>query len=420
MISMQQLMRGAAAAVLAGTLAATPAMAKTFIILDFDGHTENAWSDGSRTYSITVPAYDRANDPGGPDDILRRVAEDFAPFDAEVRTSVPVGLDESSYVAGRDRLIRVAVGGRAGSAGYPGAARGVSTNPALNNTMWVFQFDSSGARRTSQRLAQTVSHELGHAFGFAVASGLSHYNVSHNNTPGLTPILGAEAGPGVRDVWFMHERVLKGYRADDWEPIYGPQDDFKVLTAAIGIRPDDHAGFGTRATPLVEVAIRPNDEHVLQAKGIVELSRGNYASACPPQTPPTARPRPWCSQFNLGQFDDFFSFSVLSAAAERIYARVETIDSSPTDGAGNLAADIRLYVRDPQSGRWSDITSQAAAQPIGLGMELTTLMPQAGVYAVSVSSRGGYSDVGQYTVTVRGVPVREFDGCVFPRPLPVC
>jgi hypothetical protein len=50
MISMQ-LKKGAAAALLAAALTETPAMAKTFIILDFVGLTESAWSDGSRTYS---------------------------------------------------------------------------------------------------------------------------------------------------------------------------------------------------------------------------------------------------------------------------------------------------------------------------------------------------------------------------------
>ncbi len=393
----------------------TPVFAATVLYLDFDGHQEPSYPVGGQTFAhIQVPAFDLTGDSNAPQDIYRRIEEDFAPFDVELTLQAPHDVDQGFYAGGNRHVLRVAIGGSAIGSGYPREVNGVSTHPANYNTVFAFQFDGSQGRRSNKEIAKTASHEIAHALGFSVASPLSHYTEqAHHSIAGQMPILGSFLSPDARDVWFKHDDVALGFdpRTDEW--IWGAQDDIATLTAALDIRADDHGGTPQLATPLTPVS-SPSGTTRVQGEGIIELSPGNYPSACPPQRQPAARWRPWCSPIPVifGNFKDFFVFQAGwgSGGSQWLRIRVSTINTSPTDGAANVDTDLELWFQEPSTGQWRQLTN-VSRNTTGLSAELAyrlgTQATGAGVYGVAVKSQGGYSDVGQYTISVKGEDVSQ-------------
>src|SRR5688572_23477293 len=187
-------------------LAGSPAAARPVLILDFDGHrvaqfpieleTETVYLD------LTIPSY-----RGDWDDVLRRVREDFAPFNVDVVTSQMV-VEPMQVGHGTDPDtgewvkygVRVVIGGTQADVGR--AERGYDirgTADNASNTALVPAY-YLGLERTAQSIAQSVSHEAGHLFAWWLGDlggypfGLTHYDGSHDIT-GLhkTQIMGLHA-----------------------------------------------------------------------------------------------------------------------------------------------------------------------------------------------------------------------------------
>lgn len=146
------------------------------LYLDFDGHFEASWGQG-RYLNVTTPAYDLGGNPGNFNaneraairEIWERVSEDFAPFNINVTTNNPGNFADGISLC-------VAIGGQwngwlgepAGGIGYVGSF----TDPNFINTVYSFVASDTGFNYTRSFIADTISHEAGHAFGLYHQSDL--------------------------------------------------------------------------------------------------------------------------------------------------------------------------------------------------------------------------------------------------------
>ena len=409
--------------ILLACLLVSPAFGKSAFFLDFDGHWEPYYPIGGNQYiELQVPAF-RSVANLTREDILRHIQEDFAPFDVEITLNEPPDIDQGFYASTNRKLLRVVIGGNWKDAGYPRNVAGTSTKPSESNVVWVFQLTEDGAPYSNKGIGTVASHEIAHALGFSVNRGLSHYDrAEHFNTPGLAPILGTGVNsmvlnphPGLRTVWFKHDRVGVLDKGTGRVKLR-PQDDIAVLTRVLGIRRDDHADVPWVATPLVDTTPgKVTTNETLRGQGIVELSPENYASACPAPSPDLLAlpPPPWCTSEQpslYGPFKDFFVFrSGPGDGSERSRLRIEVTPSAGTvDDAANLVASIELWFRGRKG--WREVTDNAAITTNYMKAQLSypVRYTGAGHYAVAVKSEGGYSDVGQYTVTTTGNNVQIY------------
>ncbi len=316
--------------------------AKHTLFLDFDGHYEHLWGIN---FDVVTPAYD--TDGAGTistgeateiEEIFRRVAEDFAPFDVNVTTVDPdpnAGIDTPNS----GKVLRVAIGGSVDDWHDPGSRTiGVAkynsyNNITLDNLVYVFSEDIN----SPERVAYTISHEAGHSYG------LRHLNVTH---PAGRNALMADTLPPVlaaRSIWW-HGTNNKGKS----------QSDVAELTDTLGKRADD-------AGDSIDTAVHR----------IGTGSLGTYMITA------------------IGD-RDFFSFDVNHRSQVTLAADVLSI-AFPGDGA-NLDATIELY---SQSG--ASIASAATATSSVLNAEVTEIL-NPGTYFVAVGGAGQYGDLGQYTL----------------------
>jgi hypothetical protein len=415
------------------------ASAHMLIYLDLDGHAEPSY-DGQ---SIAVGAF--TGGPASREEVVRRLREDFAPFDVTFVTSddllpgeLPPGIGQG--FTAQAPAIRVAIGGTVADLG----ANGRATDPHAHNAVWVAEFNGT-ARRTDREIANTASHELGHAFGFLAAqlqpwanlktaSTISHYagttgpndtDPFHQSThdltaQGKTQIMGG-ARAVVRDIWWRDPNVAKALRAggneqdpNDW--LWDWQDDILSVAGAVGLRPgDDHPDSPRNGSPMTPfTGSLPPDETRLDASGTVEMNAASWPGSCPPvplwiACPPyeeTYPPTGVDAQnvvFPLAR--DFFRFDVANTGpTPRLFVNVDTIDlRGSTTYAGNLDVDLEVWFNDPVSG-WTDITAQGvrgdgATDPWA---RWTTVILRNGQYAIGVKSHGGYGDLGAYHVHALG------------------
>ncbi len=164
--------------------------AKRIIFLDFDGHVTRgtSWNSGfTAGADIVSPAFDTDGNAGAfsdaertaIQDIWRRVAEDYAPFDVDVTTEEP-GAAALSYSGTADTNwgIRVVVGGS--SSTWLGAAAGgiayLNSYTASNDTpCFVFPLELGNSARY---IAEAASHEVGHTVGLyhsSQSNGTEYY-----------------------------------------------------------------------------------------------------------------------------------------------------------------------------------------------------------------------------------------------------
>jgi hypothetical protein len=156
--------------------------ANRVIYLDFDGHTVSgtAWNGGGA--DIHAPPYDTNGSPNtfsaaehaAIQDIWRRVAEDFAPFDVDVTTEDP-GFDAINRSSvgdvkyGTRVLITSAVGTTIQSTcsptgcAYIGNFNYVAPDHAYRQPAWVFQAGLEGLG--TKGIAEVTTHEAGHNLG---------------------------------------------------------------------------------------------------------------------------------------------------------------------------------------------------------------------------------------------------------------
>src|SRR5262245_3136752 len=213
------------------------------LYLDFNGHFEAAWG---AFHDINNPAYDIDGNPATFCDaeqqnivlIWRYVAEDYAPFNINVTTVEPESFDGNAD-------LRVAIGGDgAWTGGVNGGISytGLYSDPATPNVVFVFPKNLNGG--SPRFVAESISHESGHAFGL---NHQSLYDESGNlldeYNPGdadHAPIMG-DSYSARRGVWWNGPTDKS---ADDI------QDDMAIIAAAVGWRADDVGDTPDLAAPL--------------------------------------------------------------------------------------------------------------------------------------------------------------------------
>lgn len=211
------------------------------LYLDFDGHvlTGTGWNEDFAD-PVEVAAFDIDGDPAAFSDaertviqqIWRRVAEDFAPFDVDVTTEDP-GVDAIiSNAPGDDNVgVRALIGDDAAYIGEDpdgllglallGTFGGDVDNPAL-----IF---SVAHGDDYALIADTVSHEVGHTLALEHHGSDvdGEYYQGHGN---WAPIMGSGSS----------DMVTQWSRGDYAGATNPTQDDIAVILGFIPLAPPDH------------------------------------------------------------------------------------------------------------------------------------------------------------------------------------
>jgi hypothetical protein len=335
-----------------GTAQAPPLLssrpdAPAVIYMDFDGETvtDPAWN-GGRTIVALAPAVTNEEI----NQIYKRVAEDFAPFNVDVTTSL------SRYNAvppnRRTRCIitptNTAAPGSGGVA-YIGAFNSAGTNFSNDVPCWVFNGGVVG-------IAEALTHEVGHTMGLLhdgrTSPSEAYFQGQGTGATSWAPIMGVG-----------YDKLVTQWSKGEYLSANNKQDDLALITQfANGVTyVTDEAGTSiSNAAPLMVVS------------GSISQS-GLITSAVD---------------------SDFFQFTSTGGNV--------AINAAPAAVSPNL--DLRLELRSLTTG-----TAVAVANPAGaLGASLSASLA-AGSYAVVVSGTGegtalgtgysAYGSLGQYTLT---------------------
>ena len=141
--------------------------------MDFDGHAEWHGIFGDNTYLlIEQPSFSMDDNPWrfSPAEqeaiksIWATVAEDYAPFNVNVTTKDPGDISSNSH------NLRVVIGGTDFRDSNDGGTSLFNsfTDPGYPNTVYVFSISKDPTETRSSDIkfiANTASHEAGHAFG---------------------------------------------------------------------------------------------------------------------------------------------------------------------------------------------------------------------------------------------------------------
>jgi hypothetical protein len=366
---------------------ASPAIRGFAIYLDFDGHT--AWryargGDDGLTQTIGIAPFVR--DSVIREEIRKRVAEDYAPFDAEVVPSEPAGLEDGPGVG-----IRVAIGGTTADLAAPGGSpvAGLSVDPGRDNTVLVAEFFSDGTPRLGRDIAKTVSHEVAHALGFAIRHPLAHYGLEHTDPTNWRARILQQGEVSARTTWWADFDVDLGFDLCAGTPLRDPQEDIATLLSALGARPDDHGDEPEDATPLLPDGQADGDPRVA-GEGVIGMNAASWPQCAPDPCPGGQAP--------AVEDRDFFVFA---SGPERFRVRVDTWDElTGLAGAANLDAELELW--HLASGSWQPVTSVARQHTASDLWAEIAHDGQGGTYAVAVVSHGDYGDLGRYRVRAWG------------------
>jgi hypothetical protein len=227
------------------------------IYLDFDGATVSGtlWNDAANPVWNHV-GYDIDGDPSTFSNqelaLIQRawqmVAEDFAPFDVNVTTLEPNIEDLINRGSGDSRWgIRVIMTDAFGPGlGTGGVAYLTSFNWNSDTPAYVFNGVRGGGDFNVREMAETISHEVGHALGLNHhGNGANEYYGGHGTGPeGWGPIMGAPFGSTTTQ--WSNGQYFDANRV---------QDDLAILTTQNGFtyRPDDYGSTRATATPIVPV-----------------------------------------------------------------------------------------------------------------------------------------------------------------------
>jgi PKD repeat protein len=345
--------------------------ARRTIYLDFNGHTASgtAWNSNYALGTITSPAFDLDGYPGTFSDaelqriqeIWRRVAEDYAPFDVDVTTAEPapealVRADSNDQVFGSRVVVTKDFTAGTSSACNCGGFAYVGVFDMVNNASYqpAYVFYDKLGPGNEKYVAEAISHEAGHNLGLSHdgTASVGYYSGHGSGATGWAPIMGVG-----------YYQALVQWSKGEYTGANNTQDDFAVMQQrGAPLRADDHGNSLATATPLASVASGGLQD--LSGAGVIE-QRGDI---------------------------DVFSF----------YAGAGSVSLTLSGAAPSPNLDGSLSLLDA-TGRLL-----ATSNPVdALTASLSVTLSAAGQYFVSVDGVGkgdlasGYSDygsVGQYQI----------------------
>jgi len=332
---------------------------KRTLYLDFNGHTTSgsAWSSST----IVADPFDldgasnsfNTTEQERIQNIWKRVAEDYAPFDVDVTTEEPsADLLQRTSSSDQQYGTRVVITRNnfgvctnCGGVAYVGVFDYYSRfTPDYYQPAWVF-FDALGGG-DEKYVAEAISHEAGHTLGLSHdgSSSSPYYSGHGSGATGWAPIMG---------VGYYKELVQwsKGEYAD----ANNTEDDIAVIQSHGADLKNDDAGNSLDSA--VQLAGTDNGNIVtINQPGLIERDSDV----------------------------DYFSFVTDGGALQ--------VDVTPADLSPNL--DVSLELLDV-----AGITVVSSNPPDSLGAGLSMEVP-AGTYFIKVDGVGkgdpsnGYSDYG--------------------------
>ena len=338
------------------------------VFLDFDGHvTENTpWNKGWPDRVTTGPfSLDSATSFSSQElawiqHVWNAVAEDFAPFEVNVTTAEP-STDQLSRTVNDDEWgIRIVIGDTSGvNWGWFGIAYMKSFNYSTDTPAFVSSDQLLQRRPAPNYIANTVSHETGHALGlyhhgYEKPDGSDgHYYPGHGTgLTAWTPLMGS----GVN--------AVTQWSTGDFPNATSTQDDLAIITDGrngFGYRQDDHGDSLLNATTLSASAT-----NAFLASGLIETRDDHDAFAFDTtggNVEVVVTPNQWAANLNVGM-------QILDASGNVL------LESNPAEslGAGGSV--------DLGAGRYF-VAVTGAAEP--------------GVFS-------DYGSLGSYTVSIKADP----------------
>jgi len=212
--------------------------APAVLLLDVDGHTVTGTSWNYAGPLVCAPANLTA---AGIEEIVRRVSEDFAPFEVAVTTS------ESAYnQCNPYRRMRVIITeswewfGLAGGTAFLGSFGWGNNTPCFVFSV-LLNYDS-------KKIGEAVSHEIGHTFG------LYHQPLVN---PLCTLLNEYHPGAGTGQLAWAPIMGLGYYRnMTTWHRALNcsGQDDLGIIESYLVRKPDDHPNIFGNPTPVGSLA----------------------------------------------------------------------------------------------------------------------------------------------------------------------
>lgn len=241
------------------------------IYLDFDGHVTQGttWNSSSGIASIVSPAYDPAGNGSAftsveltsIQNIWKRVAEDYSPFEVDVTTQDP-GAAALSRSGGSDTRwgVRVVVTVDWDNCGCGGFAYLNSFTSSVDEPVFVFNPSEIG-------VSAAASHEVGHSLGLShdgTTLGVAYYNGHGTGETAWGPIMGSGYYTNMT-TWDTGQYYLANNHENDWQ----------VITSNNGFtyRSDDHGATMSTATSLTELGTTGANPTLMQVSGfgVIEL-----------------------------------------------------------------------------------------------------------------------------------------------------